>query len=937
MTSAAQGIRFRRNRRRRAGATAWPRDILLAASVVAVLLAGAVIVAGGRIVFAAAADLPAASSLESTFGPRGEERFRTAQLFDRSGEVLLADVLHPLGRDRQWLRLDRLPEAIEQATIAALDPTFRANPGYEPATAAGVLVRSATGNSTPVVQRTITERLAEQTLAHASRSPLSATLLAADIAAAYPKDRVLEWFLNSADYGNLAFGIDAAARVYLGKSAAEVSLAEAAWLAALPAHPELDPLADPTAASALQRDVLAAMRLQGMITSREEEEAGRTTVSPQGEAAGRSMQGLGFVKVVWDELRSRVGAGAGQAGARVVTTLDLDLQLQADCVARSYEARMAGGDPVSVLPAADGSPCAAASLLPPPRPGDSGVDHQIEAAATVLLDPASGEVMAITGPMGEPRTAGTILSPLIYLSAFSRGYTPATMVIDNDGEAEGAGPVRLRTALAHGDGSVSEQLLSLLGPDVAASTLGLVGLGDAGDGLAQGIAEVVPLRLAAALGILANRGVEAGAASASDDDVTPSTIRAVYTPDGEELYRLRPAKRSVVSEGLAFLVNDILSDEAARVEAFGPGGPLEVGRPAAVVTASTASDSWAFGYTPQVVAGVWLGSGPNQELEGIHELNGAAVIWHALLRYASRELPPLSWPMPADVTEVDVCDPSGYLPTPYCPRVVREVFLSGTEPTHSDTLYRPFRINRETGRLATYFTPLDQVTEVVYFVPPPEAEAWAQAAGWEAPPDEYDRVTVAAADSPDVQIASPSFFGIVSGHVDVTGTADGEDFAAFRVDVGEGLDPRAWLQVGGQQDLPVRGGRLAHWDTTGLSGAAILRLTVIRQDGTVATAALPVTVDNRPPVVEIVLPRDEAVFSVAVDKSVAIQVDASDETLLDRVVIFVDDRPVWTGTEPPWAVAWPLGSAGEHIVRASAYDVAGNWADSEEATISVAR
>src|SRR3990170_3845844 len=447
-------VRLRR-RRRRTASGGWAAAIFLPLSVAGVLALGAAMVAGGRVIFAAAADLPPASSLESFFGQPGSERFRAPQLFDRTGEALLAEVIHPLARERRWQPLDRLPAAVGEATVAALDPSFWTNPGYDPTAVTQLVVQSVLGGTMAARPGTITERLAQQTLVRGQGSPLAALMLANDIAAAYSKERVLEWFLNSADYGNLACGIDAAARVYLGKPADGLTVGEAALLAALPAHPEVDPFVDPAAARAMQRDVLASMRLQGLITGAQEQAAQAEVIPLQADEARQAMQGLGFVQVVWEELRARIGAGAAaQGGARVITTLDLDLQLQADCVARSYLARMDGGDPLSVLPAADGSPCAAAALL----------------------DPATGEVWALTGAAGEARPPGSVLAPLIYLSAFSRGYTPATMVIDTEEGGEARGPVRLRTALAEGDASVGDHLLALLGPAVVESTLDLMGL-----------------------------------------------------------------------------------------------------------------------------------------------------------------------------------------------------------------------------------------------------------------------------------------------------------------------------------------------------------------------------------------------------------------------------------------------------------------------------
>jgi membrane peptidoglycan carboxypeptidase len=125
-------VRLRR-RRRRATSGGWGKTVFLTLCASVVLALGAGVVAAGRVVFAAAAELPPASSLERLFGPVGSERFRAPQLFDRTGEALLAEILHPLARERQWATVARLPDAIPQATIAALDPSFWTNAGYDPA------------------------------------------------------------------------------------------------------------------------------------------------------------------------------------------------------------------------------------------------------------------------------------------------------------------------------------------------------------------------------------------------------------------------------------------------------------------------------------------------------------------------------------------------------------------------------------------------------------------------------------------------------------------------------------------------------------------------------------------------------------------------------------------------------------------------------------
>src|SRR3970282_495749 len=137
-------VRLRRHRRRTAF-DGWAMAIFLALSVAGVLALGAAMIAAGRVIFAAAPALPPASSLESFFGQPGSERFRAPQLFDRSGEALLAEVIHPLARERRWQPLHRLPAAVGGATGARLDPSFWANPGYDPTAVTQLGVQSGVG------------------------------------------------------------------------------------------------------------------------------------------------------------------------------------------------------------------------------------------------------------------------------------------------------------------------------------------------------------------------------------------------------------------------------------------------------------------------------------------------------------------------------------------------------------------------------------------------------------------------------------------------------------------------------------------------------------------------------------------------------------------------------------------------------------------------
>ena len=210
------------------------------------------------------------------------------------------------------------------------------------------------------------------------------------------------------------------------------------------------------------------------------------------------------------------------------------------------------------------------------------------------------------------------------------------------------------------------------------------------------------------------------------------------------------------------------------------------------------------------------------------------------MQIASQNLPRDGWGAPAGVSVINVCDPSGMLPTSDCPNLVSEVFLNGNEPIQPDNMYRRYAVNRETGLLATVFTLPQLVEEQVYLVVPPEARSWAESTGLEIPPATYD-VIQPPQTNPDVIIVSPELFTEVNGVVDILGTAAGEGFVSYRVVVGQGLNPQAWIQVA-EGNEPVTSNALAKWDTTGLNGLYAVQLQVVRDDQRVDTAIIQVTV-----------------------------------------------------------------------------------------------
>ena len=253
--------------------------------------------------------------------------------------------------------------------------------------------------------------------------------------------------------------------------------------------------------------------------------------------------------------------------------------------------------------------------------------------------------------------------------------------------------------------------------------------------------------------------------------------------------------------------------------------------------------------------------------------------------------------------------------------------MDGNEPTQVDNLYQKYFINRETGLLATIFTPSDMLEEKIYLVVPPQAITWAKNAGLPIPPDTYDVIYADQPVSADVRITSPKTFDHVSGLVRFFGSATGPAFSYYRLQVGQGLNPQQWIQIGDDVNKPVKNGLLGSWDTSGLEGIYVVQLMVVRQDQRVEHDILQLTVDNSKPQVQIITPSNGEELVYHPGESIMLQVSASDNLVLERVDFYVDGVFQMSLLEPPYVILWPQ-RIGEHTLLVRAYDLAGNNSES---------
>ncbi len=374
---------------------------------------------------------------------------------------------------------------------------------------------------------------------------------------------------------------------------------------------------------------------------------------------------------------------------------------------------------------------------------------------------------------------------------------------------------------------------------------------------------------------------------------------------------------------MAFLINDSLSDgETWADSSF--RDVFQIGRPAAVKVGAVAdrNSAWVIGYTPQIVTAAWVGS-PEGDGSGPDYQQIAAYLWRAITQYISRELPALDWAIPANIITLDVCYPSGQLPTENCPRIVREIFIRGNEPVGADNLFQSFEINRETGLLASVFTPSGQIEERVYLNVPPEARSWADQAGIDTAPTLYD-LDIPEERDDGLSFTIPENYSFVNGRVRIIGSIPEDEFVSARLQYGNGLNPGSWIQIGPEISTPSFFTRLGTWDTTNLEdGIYALQLVLIKERQQIEKTSLIVSVDNTPP--SMIFTTDLAGGEIHFQQGgeILFEVEFENNSEIDQVDIYLNGELLSSRKIAPYILPWSM-ILGEYELRITAQDQAGN-------------
>ena len=967
---------------------------------------------------------------------QAEENFETTVIYDSSGQVTLYEVIDPHAGDRSWVSIDEISPYLICSTVALEDKTFYVNPGFDLEGIARAFRDNLQGKQ---IQggSSITQQLIKNVIIEEERRLVSEqgpdlddyvrkgqeAVLAYDITRRYTKSQILEWYLNTNFYGNLAYGIEAAAQVYFGKSAADLNLAEAAMLAPIPQSPAITPFSpdEETREEAAKRQALTLDRIteDGCRGVDVEITAEEIQVAAEAKLNYRKLEQRYDVKVphfstyvlrILEQNKDLYGLNTDdiyRGGLRVYTTIDLELQEQAQCAARVHISLLQGNDRETAR-AAGGPNCEAAEYLYPLRDSDIGVDHEVTNAAIVVIRPRTGEVLAMVGSLDYwnesidgnfnvaadgLRQPGSSFKPFTYLTLLSNPnypddpslYNAATMFLDvrkgfnQPGQApyvpenydrESHGPQRLRKALSNSFNVPAVEAMSLVGVDKVIRTAHAMGIETLDRGLefyglslTLGGGEVHLIDMVYAFSVFANGGYMYGVEKPASQlrfgfrELDPVVIKRIEDRNGEVLWEFNPetlGDHQVIEPQLAFLMSDMLSDRGARCAAFGCPNALQLDtedgfvRPVGAKTGSTNNyvDAWTVGFTPQLAAGVWVGNSDSTWMKNTPGSKAAAPIWQAVMAYALRDEPVAPFVRPDGLIEMAVCDKSGLLPTPYCPSV-SELFIPGTEPTQKDNIYKMIPINRETGKLATVYTPPELVEEKIFEIYPPEAQDWVIAAEIEIPPDEWDTIGPSPTVG-DVVINKPATYSYINQPTVIEGNAKGGEFQRYTVAFGEGLNPLAWVQIGGDHHNQVDNGPLEFWDVAGLQdGLYSLQLTVVDHSQAFRQATIQVTLDTISPTLDLNYPIDGDTYVYQDDEWVTVNAQVEDNLSMDRVEFFVkggppppegqENQPFAVRRVAPFNVRWTIVSPGNFAFYVVAYDAAGNKIKSDEIKVRVER
>lgn len=629
----------------------------------------------------------------------------SAVFMDRNDRVLFE-----ISEDKSRVPVDydEISPKLVQATVAIEDKNFFKHKGISEIGIIRSLLNLLVKREIEGGGSTITQQLIKNVLLDPRQTPsrkIKEIILAIEVERRYSKEQIITMYLNEVPYGGSFWGIESGAQGYFGKPAKDLNVLESAFLAGLPQSPSLySPfIGKKDLWKARTADVLRRMREDKYITKDEEKKALADMEKLKFSEPKLSIAAPHFVFYVRDLIKEQYGADVLKQGIRVKTTLDYQVQKEAQNIVKDEVQKIKG--------------------------------LHVGNGASVVLDSKDADILAMVGSYDynneeygnfnaavAKRQPGSSIKPITYATAFEKGYTPATVIMDlkttfpDQGDKEYVpvnydgtyhGPVQLRFALANSYNIPAVKLLAMVGINSFLQKASAMGLEDFaptqananryGLAVTLGGGESTLLDMTSAFSVFARGG----------DYIKPHGIIEIKDNKGKSIYKYKAdSPKRVFSKEISFLISHILSDNVARTPAFGSNSFLNIpGKTVAVKTGTTNDkrDNWAIGYTNDVTVGVWVGNNDNSPMnQGVASgVTGASPIWSRVMKalLSSGDYKDGIISKPDDVVATEIDSVWGGLPKDGQPKRT-EYFVKGTEPTDVSSFYKTVKVSKTNGKLA---------------------------------------------------------------------------------------------------------------------------------------------------------------------------------------------------------------------------------------------
>ena len=571
---------------------------------------------------------------------------QSTKIYDRTGKVLLYDMHGDIKRTE--VPFSEIPQDLKDAVVAIEDHSFYEHDGISARAIIRAVVADIKAMSFVQGGSTITQQVVKNSLLTDSKTPgrkLKEMFLALLLERKQSKDQILETYLNESSYGGVLYGVEEASNTFFGKDVDKLTLAESAYIAALPKAPSyFSPYGQNRDDLDARKDiVLEKMHEHGYITESELKSAKieKVTFIPRKTTTIKASHFVFYVRKYLEEKYGKDVLESG--GLKVVTSLDWDLQQKAE-------------SSVSRIGASNAK------------------NYNANNAGLVAMDPKTGQILAMVGSRDyfndsidgkynvttANRQPGSSFKPFVYATAFAKGYTPDTIVFDlktqfsttcspsnftigrgcyapQNYDGVEHGPITLRNALGNSLNVSSVKVLYLAGIQDSITTAQRAGIttltpdGDYGLSLVLGGGAVKLLDLTSAYGVFANDGIR--------NEKTP--ILSVTDSKGKQIETYQPQQSQVMDPDVAHIISDILSDNDTRLLTFRPDSPLNMGRRVAVKTGTSNDyrDVWTVGYSDGIVIGTWAGNNDNSPMKQAISAYIVTPIWHDVMAYALNKYP----------------------------------------------------------------------------------------------------------------------------------------------------------------------------------------------------------------------------------------------------------------------------------------------------------